>query len=306
MNSELTEKIEKREKIDNCIEEWLESRGSDNTRRSYDYALNEFLEIFWKRPEAMTREDVRKYAQILKERGLKPTTISARLGAISSFYTFLVDECHLMDHNPAEMRSIRPKVTRYIDSRALTTADCKKLLAQCDLNTVLGLRDFVMLSGYLILGRRNTEWRTARTVDFELRDEGYYFRWTGKGKSDLVSVPMQLWDLLCRYVDATGGRGVYDHVFLNRFGKGPMSDRNVNRILHYRAKQAGISGRIRVHDLRHTAARLRREAGADVEEIRDFLAHSSLAITQIYLHRLEKNSDKRADEVCLNLFKSIV
>ena len=295
----------KQEDFDNAIKQWLESRRSDNTRRSYQYALNEFLETFWKRPEAMTREDVRKYAQILKERGLKATTISARLGAISSFYSYLV-ESKLIDHNPAEMRSLRPKVTRYIDSRALTTADCKKLLAQCDLNTILGLRDFVLLSGYLILGRRNTEWRSARTIDFEVRDEGYYFRWTGKGKSDLVSVPMQLWELLTRYIEATGGREMYDYVFLSRFGHGPMSDRNVNRILHYRAKQAGIAGRIRVHDLRHTAAMLRREAGADVEEIREFLAHSSLAITQVYLHRLERNTDKRADEVCLNLFKSIV
>jgi integrase len=61
-----------------------------------------------------------------------------------------------------------------------------------------------------------------------------------------------------------------------------------------------------VHDLRHTAARLRREAGADVEEIREFLAHSSLAVTQVYLHRLERKSDHRAEDVCLNLFKLMV
>jgi site-specific recombinase XerD len=297
--------IETRNKFDEAIKQWLEGCRSNNTRRCYECTLKQFTEYYWKRPEAMTRDDVRRYVKIMQGRGLKATTINARIGALSSLYSYLVD-CKLMDQNPVEIRSLRPKVTSFIDSRALTTADSKKLLVQCDLNSLLGLRDFVLLSGYLILGRRNTEWRTARTCDFEIRDEGYYFRWTGKGKSDLVAVPAQLWDLLTRYVAASGGRGVYDYVFLNRFGKGPMSDKNVNRILHAYAKKAGITGRIRVHDLRHTAAMLRREAGADVEEIRDFLAHSSLAITQVYLHRLEKNLDKRADEVCLNLFKSIV
>jgi len=56
---------------------------------------------------------------------------------------------------------------------------------------------------------------------------------------------------------------------------------------------AGIGGRVRVHDLRHTAAMLRRLAGADVEEIRDFLRHSSLATTQVYMHRMAGITDTR-------------
>jgi site-specific recombinase XerD len=43
---------------------------------------------------------------------------------------------------------------------------------------------------------------------------------------------------------------------------------------------------------------LRREAGADVEEIRDFLGHSDLKTTQIYLHRIERFENQRGNEVC--------
>jgi site-specific recombinase XerD len=295
-----------RMKWEHCQKAWLESRRSENTRRSYEYALNAFLEFFWRGAGSMTREDVRTWAKALQQQGLKPATISARLGAISSFYSFAISEYQLMDHNPAEMKSIRPRVEHYAGSRALSTAESKKLLGACDLLTLVGLRDFVLLSGYLILGRRNTEWRSARIVDFELREDGYFFRWTGKGKSDVIHVPAQLWNLLSRYVAATGGRLFTDYIFWNRAGGGPISDRNVTRIVKDRAKEAGITGRVRVHDLRHTAAFLRREAGADVEEIRDFLNHSSLAITQIYLHKMERNSDKRAEEVCSNLLRSFV
>jgi site-specific recombinase XerD len=288
---------EQRENIDNCITEWLESRGSDNTRRSYKYALNEFLEIFWKRPEAMTREDVRKYAQVLKNRGLKASTINARLGAISSFYSFVVDEYHLMDHNPAEMRSLRVKVKQYAKSRALTTGEVKRLLGSMDLETTNGLRDYALLLGYLNLGRRNSEWRLARICDFEMAGNEMFYRWSGKGQVDNIdNVPKKLWQVINRYVAASGGRGIYDYIFLNRFGQ-PISARGVGRTLEKYVKLARITGKVRVHDLRHTAAMLRRQSGADVEEIREFLRHSSLVTTQIYLHRLERVVDRRAKSV---------
>ena len=46
-----------------------------------------------------------------------------------------------------------------------------------------------------------------------------------------------------------------------------------------------------VHVLRHTAAKLRREAGESVESVSQFLDHSSLAVTTIYLRRLEGQRD---------------
>lgn len=48
-----------------------------------------------------------------------------------------------------------------------------------------------------------------------------------------------------------------------------------------------------VHVLRHTAAKLRRDAGASIEEVSQFLDHSNLAITSVYLRRLEGETDAR-------------
>ena len=47
-----------------------------------------------------------------------------------------------------------------------------------------------------------------------------------------------------------------------------------------------------VHILRHSAAKLRRDAGESVEDVSRFLDHSSLAVTTIYLRRLEGQEDK--------------
>jgi integrase len=56
-------------------------------------------------------------------------------------------------------------------------------------------------------------------------------------------------------------------------------------------KKAGItpSG---VHIFRHTAAKLRRDVGETVEDVSRFLDHSSLAVTTVYLRRLEGEQDK--------------
>jgi len=55
-------------------------------------------------------------------------------------------------------------------------------------------------------------------------------------------------------------------------------------------RKAGItpSG---VHIFRHTAAKLRRDAGETIEDVSRFLDHSSLAVTTVYLRRLEGEQD---------------
>jgi integrase len=47
-----------------------------------------------------------------------------------------------------------------------------------------------------------------------------------------------------------------------------------------------------VHVLRHTAAKLRRDAGESIETVGSFLDHSSLAVTSVYLRRLEGQEDR--------------
>jgi integrase len=52
-----------------------------------------------------------------------------------------------------------------------------------------------------------------------------------------------------------------------------------------------------IHVLRHTAAKLRRDAGESIEDVSAFLDHSSLAVTTVYLRRLEGQEDRAWREV---------
>jgi site-specific recombinase XerD len=56
-----------------------------------------------------------------------------------------------------------------------------------------------------------------------------------------------------------------------------------------------------VHVLRHSAAKLRREVGQCIEEVSQFLDHSSLAVTTTYLRRLEGEKDRHWHSVATTL-----
>ena len=56
-----------------------------------------------------------------------------------------------------------------------------------------------------------------------------------------------------------------------------------------------------LHILRHSAAKLRRDAGASIEAVSSFLDHSSLAVTSVYLRRLEGEADRTWPDVAVAL-----
>lgn len=76
---------------------------------------------------------------------------------------------------------------------------------------------------------------------------------------------------------AVDGRGLTSGTFYGRFRR--------------HLQKAGLPP-AGLHVLRHTAAKLRRDAGESVEDVSRFLDHSSLAVTTTYLRRLEGQEDR--------------
>ncbi len=75
-----------------------------------------------------------------------------------------------------------------------------------------------------------------------------------------------------------------DLVFPNTVGK-PLEPRAVDSIFKRLLKRAGLPETTRFHDLRHTAATLLLESGADMFQVSKLLGHAGIAITaDIYSH----------------------
>ena len=78
-------------------------------------------------------------------------------------------------------------------------------------------------------------------------------------------------------------------------GRGITSGTFYGNLLRY-FKAAGLMP-AGMHIFRHSAAKLRREAGESVEQVSRFLDHSSLAVTTVYLRQLEGDRDTTWQQV---------
>jgi site-specific recombinase XerD len=291
-----------------AFDAWLARLSSDSTRRAYKSSWRVFLDFAGKAPWSIGRADVVRFVNDQEGQGLSDCTIQLRVSALSSFYEFcrndftVIDpatsqETALHNANPAGGRAVRKKIDPYGKATALTPEQARGLLAAIDRTTTIGLRDYALLLAYLMTGRRNAEIRHLCWRDFEREGARVWYVWSGKRKKDQkYELPMPVWESILSWLSAAGRLSAMakdDAVFTALNRQTPLTSREVGRILKKYAHAAGLNAEtIHVHSLRHTAAMLRREAGDDVLDICEFLGHTSLATTQIYLHRLGGRKDR--------------
>lgn len=287
---------------------WVELKPA-NTSRAYRTAWNQLFSFCGKTPWEIGREDVSSWAESMSARGLAAATIAQRLAAISSFFTYLRDAKGIQTDNPAGAKVLRPKTGMYTCARFLSAEDARALLGRINKSTAQGSRDYALFLAYLFTGRRNSEIRTLQWGDIELEGFRVFYRWKGKGKARRDELPRPCFDAIENHLRLTKRLASISHddyIFqaVSRSAENlpnsgslaaqrhsPLSMHQVEDLLKTYTRRAGIATRIRVHDLRHTAAMLRRAAGDDVMKISDFLGHSNLAVTQVYLHKIEGRQD---------------
>jgi site-specific recombinase XerD len=303
-----------------AFDAWMDSRQAFNTQQAYRQAWDDFSETIGKSPWAVAKLDVIGWVDSMKRRGMAPATIAQRMAAVSSFYSYVMykftvvspagQEVALHGFNPVKAID-RPRYSQYDKASYLGPDEVKALLGAIPRDSAQGLRDWALFLFYLASGRRNSEVRNLRWGDFLQEGGRVFYRWQGKRKSRKDECPLRVWAAIQEYLGAVGRletmeegsyvftaltdaatrlRNVRD-VGYDPYAQ-PLSMREVGRLLKRYCKKAGLDPmKIHVHTLRHSAAHLRRLAGDDVEAVSAFLAHSSIAITQIYLHTVEGRKD---------------
>ena len=276
--------------------------GSMRTVQSYSRMLNDFFGRTSKTPDAVTSADVFAwgYGRGLSGREPSSTTIGARLACLSSFYRFLI-RMKVVASNPCDALE-RPKVTQG-SPRGLSAEQIKRLLNVLP-STPVGLRDRAIILTLVMTGRRRAEvlGMTAGSINVDGR---VFYTYRGKGgKTGKRELPQPAYDAITGWLAASGrapeAMATTDSLWPDtRTGRGITSGTFYTNLRRY-LKQAGLpSGG--VHIFRHSAAKLRRDAGESIEEVSRFLDHSSLAVTTTYLRRLEGQEDKSWEKVAMTL-----
>ena len=267
--------------------------GSQRTVEGYARMLWPFLGGF-RSPAEVTPAHVLAWAHGRGLSGREPSsaTVGARIACLSSYYRFLI-RMQVTLSNPCDALE-RPKGVQSV-ARGLGADEVRRLLAVIP-DTVAGRRDRALLLTFVLTGRRRSEVINLTAGDISVEGETAFYRYRGKGgKTGRRELPRPAYGALCASLSdaglslatmaptaslwqaGAGERGITGSTFYGHFRT------------YLRAAGLPLSG---LHILRHSAAKLRRDAGASVEAVSSFLDHSSLSVTSVYLRRLEGETDR--------------
>jgi len=269
--------------------------GSRRTVEGYSRMLQDFFGRLGKQPDHVTSQDVFAYAHGPGLSGKQPSgiTIGARIACLSSFYRFLI-RMDIVQSNPCDKLQ-RPQVSPS-PPRGLSGDQVHQLLAVVP-DTAVGLRDRAIILTLVLTGRRRAEVLSMKASNLIIEGDRVYYTYRGKGgKKGRRELPRPACEAIRAALGAFGKELAtippdeslwpsHSHQ-----GKGLTSGTFYGNLQRY-FRLAGIHP-AGVHIFRHTAAKLRRDAGETVENVSQFLDHSSLAVTTIYLRRLEGEQDR--------------
>jgi integrase len=295
--------------------EWLDSLPP-NTQRSYRAAWDDLLSFTGKSLAELTAEDtarwlgdlaqrpvvgVRRGKRNWQRRGYAETTIAQWCSAISAFYASAY-AANKGWHNPI-LAIARPKVPSYLGARFLTLDEIRALLRAVRKESIIGRRNYILILILIITGRRSSEVCRMRWGDLRRDGERVWWLRLGSVGGEAERLPPSVWRAITDYLTAAGRLDDIrdeDFIFtavtsnarrLPSVGERaadeirPLSEREVARLVKRYAQLAGLDPRrVTPTTLRHTAAKLRREAGDSVSGISALLGIST-ASTHALLRR---------------------
>jgi integrase/recombinase XerC len=273
--------------------------GSRRTVDAYSRMIQDFFGRAGKPPDQVVGQEVFAWAHGRGLSGKEPSaiTVGARMACLSSFYRFLI-RMGIVSSNPCDALE-RPRISAG-PPRGLSAEEIRRLLAAIP-DTKPGLRDRAIVLTLALTGRRRTEVIDMTRGDLSEENDAVYYRYRGKGGKkakrelprpayDAIETALGGWGKSLTALDAKESLWPTDDADRAGKGLGVTSGTFYGNLQRY-LRAAGLPA-AGVHILRHSAAKLRRDAGESVEDVSRFLDHSSLAVTTVYLRRLEGQEDR--------------
>ncbi len=240
----------------------LNTLASARSRRSYEYAINNFIAWYCAEPRlAFNRSVVVRYRFFLESRSLSASTINVHLSAIRRLADESAESGWLSPELVTGIRRVKGvKRLGWKIGNWLTGNQAQELLNAVSSDTLRGRRDGAMLGLLLGCGLRRSEVVGLKLDQLQLREDHWVIvDLVGKG-GRLRTVPMPTWckglvDVWLRHSGVSEGR-----MFRRVLKNGTRRDAGVTaNVVWYAvkrcAKRAGID-HLAPHDLRRSCARL--------------------------------------------------
>ncbi len=233
--------------------------------------------------ERLTRPQLEAFVRGLLSGGLSPRSAARVVAAVRGFYRYLVREGSLPASPAEDLQGARPWPAL---PKHLSSDEVDRLIERPDISTPLGLRDRAMIEVLYATGLRVSELVGLRARDVSL--SGGYLTCTGKGgRQRLVPLGDRAVSCLRQYQARARPElarpSSPPRLFLNARG-GALTRVGFWKLLKGYARQAGLTGKVSPHVLRHSFATHLLEHGADLRAIQLMLGHADVSTTQIYTH----------------------
>lgn len=225
------------------------------------------------------------YVLSLEKEGLSPASVSRNIASIKAFLLYLIKNGRI--HSDPSERIKPPKVVKKTPP-TIDTLLIDKLLKQPDSGTNKGIRDKAMLELLYATGMKVSEIVNLKVSDINLN--GKYLT-CGDKRERSIPFGKAAKNTLQAYLNIReDGFNKYncELLFLNTNGE-QLSRQGFWKILKSYANTVGIKD-VNPNSIRHSFAAHLIENGADLVSVQEFLGHSDISTTQLYLPHSYKSS----------------
>lgn len=262
---------------------------SEPTQRGYTRSVRMLVDFYGKTPDLISEQELQDY--FLHRKNIDkwaPATLRICYSGIKFFFiNVLKRDWHTLELIHAKQEQTLP-----------TVLSIKEVLAI--INTVNTFQNKAYLTTVYSCGLRLHEALYLQVSDIDAQRKRIHVH-RGKGAKDrYVPLPEATLNILRQYwathrnpkwIFPQLGRGGQDGPKAER----PMAKSSVQGALRRVLKQLDIRKRVSVHTLRHSYATHLLESGVNIRRIQQYLGHSSLNTTMVYLHLTTQGHENAYD-----------
>jgi len=257
------------------IEDMNARKLGPHSQRSHIYSCKRFAAFLKRSPETATREDIRQFQLHLAETGTSICNRNRIMTGVRFLFRVTLRRLDLA----AEIYHLRePQKVPQV----LSPDETRRLLAVAS-----SLKARVMLSLSYGCGLRVSEVVRLKVKHIDSAQNIIRIE-QSKGRKDRnVMLSPEMLDLLRQWWKARVGFDTRTPIqerwlFPGRRPGQPMTRRQLSRLFHEAANDAGIKKRVTLHALRHSFATHLLERGTDIRIIQALLGHDKLDTTARY------------------------
>lgn len=287
--------------LDNVIKEFIYEircknytektiKGYRNNLNKWCKYCNDELKVY--ELEEINQLHIKKYLNLLKNKGLSESYINTILKNIRSFYKYCVKEEYCLNTSKKVDWIKEPKKI----IQTFTDVEVKKMLNYYNMRSYLGARNKCIMAVLFDTGIRNSELCNLKITD--VRETTIYI--FGKGRKErIVPISPKLKKVMIKYERIRNAHLQdnilnYDNYFLS-FRYKPLTVEAIERIVKECGKHI-VRDYIRCtpHTCRHYFAQAQLRNGLDVYSLSRLLGHEDISITKRYLQGLQ---DEKINEM---------